>query len=235
MKKRILLIGNTHGLPGVPVDLANYRKFFKSQYGGGWMDFEIETETNPSVTKLALTVSKIVALKLDYAIVVFSGHGGQERETILEINGNGDTVPESLLKGIAERQLNIFDCCRAFSEPVIEIKLNERFTKSFAATTNTREQYELRIMQAIPQQVSLYACSIGEVSYDSPNGGVYSKHLLSVSAQVDSSYKLVGNAHEEATVLTKREKPTQNPDGILPRCLSSQQLIIGIKPTINVL
>lgn len=49
-----------------------------------------------------------------------------------------------------------------------------------------------------------------------------------------NSYKLVGIAHEEAKERTVRDanlrKHTQNPDSILPRCLSSQQLIIAINP-----
>ncbi len=47
-------------------------------------------------------------------------------------------------------------------------------------------------------------------------------------------YKLIGVAHEEARVCTAREASlkmhTQNPDSILPRCLSTQQLIIAINP-----
>jgi hypothetical protein len=230
MNKKILLIGNTNGLPGVKIDIANYTRFFKSLYGGNWLDTEIEPKLNPSKLELELVLSQYRSQSLDFAIVVFSGHGGQERETVLEINDKGDTVSESSLKNLANRQITIFDCCRAFPQVTVENKLNERMLKAFSAQVNTRAKYEKRIMEAIPQQISLYACAIGECANDTSSGGAYSKHLISRAYDLNTEFKLVGNTHEEAAVLTRREFPSQNPDAILPRCFSSQQLIFSINP-----
>ncbi|AYL98110.1 caspase family protein [Mucilaginibacter celer] len=230
MNKRILIIGNTDGLPGVKIDIANYQKFFKSEYGGGWLEFEFVIKTDPSLIELSLTLSRLKQLNLDYLIVIFSGHGGQDRETVLELNSSGEAITESALKYLAPRQLNIFDCCRSFPSPQVETRLNERFTKAFSAATGTREKFEKRIMQAIPQQASLYSCSIGEVSHDTATGGVYSRHLIDAATSSINEFQLVGTAHNTAAVLTKNEFRDQNPEAVLVKSLSSQQLIIGIDP-----
>lgn len=226
MKKRILLIGNSNGLPGVQVDFKNYISYFKSDIGGNWIDSEIVSKMNPSKSDLITTIQQLKSYSLDFAIVLFSGHGGQERETVLELNRNGETVNESDLRNISSKQITIFDCCRAFSEPIQDSRMYESF-KAFSASNN-RERYESRIAQAIPQQISLFACSIGEVSNDTKDGGAYSKNLIKAAKSINSSYVLVGDAHQHASTLTTSEFRDQHPDSILPRCLSNQQLIIGI-------
>ena len=42
MKKKILMIGNTDGLPGVPVDVFSYHSFFANPIGGHWCCEEID-------------------------------------------------------------------------------------------------------------------------------------------------------------------------------------------------
>lgn len=229
MEKRILIIGNTDGLPGVKIDVENYKTFFKSSYGGDWYSSEIIEKVNSSKSEIKTTLENIKSKSLDYLIIIFSGHGGQERETVLEINSSGETINESEFKNLADRQLNIFDCCRAYPETITKGIINEMETRTFSFT-NTRARFEKRIMEANRQQVNLYACAIGEYAHDTSKGGAYSKNLLAVSTIISGDYKLVGTAHEEASVLTTREFPDQHPDADLLRLLSSQQLIIGIKP-----
>lgn len=237
MKKRILLIGNNNGLPGVNLDIKNYKAFFKGNLGGAWdEDLEIYQMINPSRISLLTRLALLKAENLDYLIVVFSGHGGQERETVLELNKDGDVIYDSELKNIAKRQLNIYDCCRCFDEVSKAVESKQLFA-SARNNASIRKIYEERIMQAIPQQVSLYACSIGEVAHDTKDGGVYSLNLLQAAKNVPRGYfKLIGEAHQEAYKLTMvdnlryRESERQNPEADLPRCLSRQQLIIGYNP-----
>lgn len=229
MEKKILIIGNTDGLPGVKVDIESYKAFFKSSYGGDWYDSEIIEKVNSSKSEIKITLENLKSQALNYLIVIFSGHGGQERETILELNSNGELINESELKNIAYRQLNIFDCCRAYPETMTKGIVNEMQTRTFSYT-NTRARFEKRIMEANQQQVSLYACTVGEYAHDTSQGGAYSKNLLASATTIDSDYKLIGTAHEEASILTTREFPGQHPEANLLRLLSSQQLIIGIKP-----
>lgn len=231
MNKRILIIGNTKGLPGVKVDLINYTSFFKSSYGGCWIDSEIIVLQDPSKLYLNTVIEGLKKSKLDYLITVFSGHGGQERETILEINGNGECISESDLKNISTKQLNIFDCCRCYSETEIK-SVRNLFEIKLMSLVNTRAKYENRISKAVNQNLDLYACSIGELANDTHEGGAYSKSLINVCMDFPTEYMLVGNAHEMASLLTKEKFPRQNPDAILPRLLSEQQLILGVNPKV---
>jgi len=226
MQKRILIIGNNDGLPGVKVDIENYKIFFKSQYGGNWHDNEIIEKLNISKLELITLLKSLKNLSLNYLIVIFSGHGGQERETILELNSHGEYISESELKNLAYRQLNIFDCCRCYSQPILESKTTELRLKNLFST---REKYEKRIMEAVHQQASLYACSIGESANDTAKGGAYSKNLIAAAISETNEYTLVGHAHQVASILTSIEFKNQHPEAILPKCLSSQQLILGIR------
>ena len=106
---------------------------------------------------------------------------------------------------------------------------------------NLRAKYEARIMQAIEQQNSLYACSINESSLDTEEGGIYTKNLLgSVKPANSNLFKFVGDTHEEAAIKTKTSAwenhlHRQNPSATIPRCISFQQLIFSINPNSNIL
>lgn len=233
MKKRILLIGNTDGLPGVNEDIVNYSNYFKSLDGGEWYDFEIITLRNTTVHELNLTILRLKSLQLDYLIVIFSGHGGSlSRKTILELS-DGEEVNETELMRIAPRQLNIYDCCRSvILSPLQESSKSMRMYCSEAqASISTRREYENRIMQAVAQQSSLYACMLGEVSEDTPRGGVYSSRLLKAAKDFGGDhFIIIGKAHSYATKMIKDDKYEQNPDSRLPRCFTSQSLIWSIDP-----
>ena len=216
MQKKILMIGNDSGLPGVKVDIINYTAFFKSPIGGNWYDSEIEIKRNPAKKDLIKRLSELKNLGLDFMIVYFSGHGGQDRETLLELNSEGEVINDSELHNIGKKQITIYDCCRSYPEEKrAALQLDEAYAEF--AEYDTRAKYEKRIMQAIPQ---------------------YSKYLLQSAKNIESEYKLVGAAHAEAAELTIdycKYLPKENkqlPDAILPKCLSSQQLIIGINPTV---
>lgn len=234
MDKRVLLIGNNNGLAGVNVDFQNYARFFQSKVGGEWYSSEIIPMMNPLKSTLLARIEELRKMHLDYLIVIFSGHGGQERETVLELNNRGETINESELKYITNRQLNIYDCCRAYPESSVATEKSIRLFDSVGQIErSTRKEYEKRIQNSISQQASLYACSIGEVAEDTIKGGVYSFNLLEVAVRVKSSsenYYLVGDTHAGATSLVKAKGYKQKPDAILPRCLSSQQLIFSINP-----
>ena len=88
MKRRALLIGNSNGLAGVKLDIANYFKFLKSDFGGRWIDSEISIRMNPFKKDLLTSIQDLKSEKPDFAFVVFSGHGAYSKSTILEINKN---------------------------------------------------------------------------------------------------------------------------------------------------
>jgi hypothetical protein len=227
MKRKALLIGNTNGLQGVQIDIEKTKKFLKSPQGGTWYDREVEIFSNPKKAALLKRIEELRYSSLDYLILLFSGHGGQERQTLLELNAMGETVNESQLKNIAERQLNIYDCCRASTQRSIALgALSASFSES---VTYARQRYENRIMKAIPQQIQLYSCAIGQVSYDTPNGAVYLSNLISAATEIRDEFVTVGSAHDVARAKTIQENPSQTPEAVLPKCLMSQQLIISMR------
>ena len=235
MKRKALLIANTSGLQGVKVDISKFSAFLKSNHGGAWFDSEIQILANESKLNLLRKVEELKKQSNDYTIVLFSGHGGYQRKTILEINGSGETIQETELANLSKRQLNIYDCCRSIIEPTTKSAMDSA-TARFSESVNTyRQRFDSRIMQADEQQASLYSCSIGQVSYDSANGGVYLSNLLVSANNISYSddFKLVGIAHDEARAATilesKNAGRTQEPDAVLAKSLSIRQLIISLK------
>lgn len=233
MKKKILLIGNNSGLPGVSTDMANYAKFFMSDIGGNWYDGEIETIMNPKKEDLLKRIDLIKAENLDYIFVAFSGHGGQELHTVIELNSKGESIYEYQLKNIAKRQITVLDCCRSYSTELMDKSLRTSLFSERTASYNVREKYEKRLLQAINQQITLYACAKGETATDTSDGGVYTVNLLKAAKQVSEEYVYVGDAHVKAKAQTSKQYPKQNPDAELPRCTINQQLILSINPAIR--
>lgn len=235
MKRRALLIGNSNGLAGVKLDISNYVKFLTSDFGGQWYNYEIIIKMNPSRIDLLNTIRDLRNENPDFAFIAFSGHGAYAKSTLLEINNDKEYILEENLIGIAKRQISIFDCCRNI---ISTESLNEdmKFKNLSDSINAIRNRYEHRILQAIEQQVMLYACSINESSLDTYNGGLYTYNLLdSIRPANSNQYKLVGETHEEAAEKTRTSAwinhlHRQNPTAILPRCLSSQQLIFSINP-----
>ena len=239
MKRRALLIGNSRGLAGVKRDIANMRQFLMGRYGGAWRNGEIETMMNPSLSDLKSKLKVIKAEQNDFVIVLFSGHGGYERTTVLEINGQNEIIDDTELIGLAPRQISIFDCCRVVCSYQEEREmLMERKLFSITDSVDTiRQRYESRIMQAIPQQDRLYACKIGQCAHDHQDGSgaYYLINLLKHARSISGAYGLVGDVHEDAAESTKtevmiKENAIQEPVCCLPKCISSQQLIISIHP-----
>lgn len=227
MKKKILLLGNNDGLPGVKIDIDNYKKYFKSLTGGQWNDNEIIERLNPKKDDLISLITSLKAQNLDYVIVIFSGHGGMKRETVLELNPEGEQFSESRFENIAKRQLTILDCCRAKSQIITETVHEVRMFKG-GGIIGTRERFERRISESLAQQIKLYSCAEGEYSHDTPKGGAYSKNLIETAFNDDSEFIYFGRTHVTASEKTTKEFNEQHPEIIQPKLLTSQQLIFGI-------
>lgn len=228
MEKKILLIGNNDGLPGVKIDLENYKKYFLSEIGGEWYDSEIIEKLNPKKEDLIKLIDSLRTKLLDYIIVIFSGHGGMKRDTILEINPENELFSETRFENIASKQVTILDCCRTYAQNLSESVENMRFMKSFSAARGTRARFERRIREAASQQIKIYSCATGECSHDTPKGGAYSKNLLEAAYADESEYIYFGRTHVTAAEKTAKQFSDQHPEIIQPKLLTSQQLILGI-------
>ncbi len=227
MNKKVLLIGNNAGLPGVKIDLENYKKYFQSLTGGQWNDSEIVQKLNPAKDDLIALLDSYKKQNLDYLIIVFSGHGGMKRETVLELNPSGDMFAESRFENISQRQVTILDCCRAISQNLSEAVNEVRMFKS-GGLVGTRERFEKRVSLSLPQQIKIYSCAAGEYSHDTPKGGAYSKNLIESAYADKSEFIYFGNTHATAAEKTTKEFTDQHPEIIQPRLLSTQQIILGI-------
>ena len=239
MKKIALLIGNSDGLPGVKKDLNDWKNFLVSPVGGAWDEAkEIKMLMNPSRTLLLDSIKRAKCLS-DFAIVVYSGHGGYNRKTILEINEDEEVIEETDLIDIAPKQISIFDCCRALTERSTSLFEGRNFYSINGISYNLediRQAYEQKIIQTPNQQICLYACSIGEMALDTKGGGLYIQTLLEETKSFPSNktFRTVENIHSIAALKTsskaKKMGYNQNPDAILPKCLSSQKLVLSINP-----
>ncbi|HHX2503563.1 TPA: caspase family protein [Neisseria subflava] len=232
MKRKALLIGNSNGLSGVKVDLERFESFLYSNIGGAWNRNEINILPNATSQELTSVLTNVKNNNVDYCIVYFSGHGGFERQTVLELSDK-TIISENLLHNLSQRQLTIFDCCRSMSQKAIyeSAQLStEIFDLSKRSRDFIREKYNQRIMQSIPQQAKLYSCSIGEISNDTSKGGIYTQALLDAAPYAQT----VGDVHNLAQRLVQTrwnnsQNEKQNPEAILPKCLTSQQLIFSLK------
>lgn len=67
---------------------------------------------NNSAADILKEVEKVKDEANDYVIVYFTGHGGLQGDTIIEVNPANELLSEKSLLGLSERQLNVMDCCR---------------------------------------------------------------------------------------------------------------------------
>lgn len=235
MKRQVLIVGYANGLTGVKADLDNYYRFFTSPVGGMWRADEICVLENASTDEFLRHINFYQVADLDYFVFVFCGHGASlQDEVVMEINDTDRPIKESEVTNVASRQLNIFDCCRKVESDVPYDILAEvrNFSQGGKIYGNVRQRYDWRIMQAVEQSASLYACSSGESAIGRNRGGDYSYHLLKAARNVSDAeeYKTISLCHYEACQHLEAMGSTQHPDYKLPRCVANQSLILSIHP-----
>lgn len=236
MKRRAILLGHVDGQLSTNLDLDKVYGYLTSLYGGAWYPDEIVHRVNISRTKLDELLQDTRARKLDYVFLYFSGHGGYKKGTVLELNPQEETISEQYLSSLAPRQLNIYDCCRTLPRTQ-SIKVANSFSMDGLSESYNMEReyfrmlYDDRMLQAYEQQMSLYACSVGECSYDFGEGGVYTKHFIDSAKMSDDTYVLASVAHSKACLLTTKEVlqhgGSQHPDYFMAKVPSRYQLILG--------
>jgi len=235
MKKKILMVGNTNGLRGVPADMHDYYSFFTSPIGGNWCDEEIDRLWNPCKRCLFKKINEIERADYDYVITIFTGHGGEtDSGTVLNINGRKERIVLNDLTNLSRKQLLIFDCCR---HPVlIPFDIKAEGTILSMSRDPIRKEYENRILASGQQKIILFACDRGEYAEDTGYGGLYSQCLLIATetelANSDSPFVSVSRAHYEAVALMKREKAVmrQHPQILQSHCAIQRRLPLAINP-----
>ena len=219
---------------GAQHDIEKWKKYLQSANGGSWIEGEIESKVNPSLEEVRFFLRRILRDNPDFVFVAYAGHGEWKRSTNIELNPGGETIREGEFFNLAPRQIICLDCCRGVSQ--IEL-FDEAQERMFSATVrgSIREAYDLRMMQADPQQVILYACQVGESAYGDNNGGYYTNNLIRQSREFlpNRDFQTVNYAHNLAALLTTNETRRktgrdQHPDMVCGRSVSDKQLIIGV-------
>ena len=230
MKRKAILIGNNRGIMGVNKDLIDFRTFLLSYSGGAWNTEEITILLNKSASELTKEISNIKSEGYDYAIVYFTGHGGLDGETIVEINPSGEQIPESELYGISPKQINILDSCRVNIAGSIKIEGATTVSASGDERNSVRAEFDSLLLSAALQFVKIYSCSEGEESYATPSGSYYTQSLLKEAKGLLRTNRIVSiyNCHDHAAIETinfaKSNGHVQTPQIIPAKCLLFQEL-----------
>ena len=236
MNKKLLIIANNDGLPGVKKDVNNVIRYFKSITGGFWTNDEIVLFEDPSVGEVCNNLQSLVNEKLDYLVTYFSGHGDWKRSTNLYLNPNEEFISESDLDGIADRQLSIFDCCRGVEEGTSLGDLIEFSSRmqNYDEYYRIRDAFNNRILQARGgTHTKLYSCSIGEYSIETESGGLYTTNLLTSArnhAPGEIDPIILQNTIKESVNFLN---PNQTPDYWCPKLRQSERVVFGIQYQIN--
>lgn len=237
MKKFALLIGNSRNLPGTSKDILDFQVHLMSDHGGAWEQAEIKPLIDMSSSEIEKVLNRVKANNYDYVIVYFTGHGGCKDGTIMEVNPQNELMSESLFLGLAPKQLNIFDCCRAWVRG--DIPIDEDHTSANQKLRELiRKEYDDLIDSAAPQQVRIYSCREGETSYPLTDGrgSIYTQTFLDAAKELRQSVEIVRiyDCHERAAQMTiqiaMNNKVAQNPEIIPAKCLHVLELPISFNP-----
>lgn len=212
MKKRVLMIANNAGSIGALKDVELYTNFFLSLDGGAWEPSEIlEPLVSPSASELMARLITLHAEKLDYLVVIFSGHGclhKNMKDTCLCLRGetlDADTcILDRNLLGFAKKQLTILDCCRYWeTEPelLVECAKSASVTPSWGQKMKIRLRYNSQIENVPDGNCVVYACArTQEAMGEEAMGGEFSclmsnpSYMATQQDRSQYSLKTVGDA-----------------------------------------
>ena len=235
MKRRAIILGDVAGQLSTNLDMEKVCNYLLSLNGGAWLPSEISKKANISRNELDQLLLDTKRGNYDYVFLYFSGHGGYNRGTVIELNPQEETIREQSLSNLASRQLCIYDCCRTLPKSQIDkvASAMNNFSESASLVgEHARLLFDERIMNAYEQQMSLYSCGINECSYDFGEGGIYTKHLIDAANTCEDEYILAATAHSTAFIPTvveaQRHSKEQTPDFFMAKLPSRYQLIIGL-------
>lgn len=202
MKRCLIIIGNQGSpskgnyLPGVSRDVDNYLAFFKSDNGGAWENDEIISKCYDwTLSSLRTSIFCRRMEGLDYAVIVFAGHGYALRngETYFELS-DGNDVSLSTIKSWfpTQKVLMIADSCQCFVNLYREGGiLNEAIAqRQFSRHREYLRNLYNRHIESVPTNAFTFASAVspGEGANDTSKGGLYSYNLLNFAkACIDDS------------------------------------------------
>ena len=241
MKRKAIIIGNSRNLNATPVDMLRFSKFLMSLQGGAWETGEIVECKDKKADEILKNLNDIKAEKNDFVIVYFTGHGGVQGETILEVNPALELLKEDSFFGLAPRQLNILDCCRCLVTTPLSIYGSSRGVSPMqrAFRDEVRKEYDELVMNSAPQLVRMYSCKEGESSWPSKDGSYYTNNLIGCANELLKTNRVVfvHQCHDVVAIKTAADvqndlQRDQHPDIIPTKCLAQAELPICFNPKI---
>ncbi len=205
--------GNYGELPGTKIDAMGFRDFLLSDVGGAWRTDEVQVLTNPRTAEVISARGNLILA--DYALVVFSGHGGTNPiNDKIYFYIDGERMPQDdLVRN--EKTTLIIDCCRTYP---IEEGMERQASLSAVSVTNipnARDIYDAAIAAAEPgAPIYLHAAGHNQTSTEDYRGAYYIRSLLKVAKQfgsrTDSGSDIltVQEAHCQACKFLRQEYTT---------------------------
>lgn len=196
MRRCLIIIGNEGNLgnflSGVRPDIDRYLAFFKSDFGGAWEDTEIETlHYGWTRAELCNTLVRRTNDGLDYALIVFAGHGYAERnkDVYFELSPNQEVSLSDIESWLPyQKMLMIADSCQVYLDEPLLKTLTESI-RTFSAGGRmansravNRARYDKRIVSMDRNSKAFVsAVSPGEYAQDTSKGGLYSRTLMDIA------------------------------------------------------
>ena len=245
MKRKAILIGNTRGLKGTRQDMRSMASHLLSYQGGGWLPNEFEILIDVPASELMARIDAVRKENNDFTIVYFTGHGLLQGNTIAEINPQHELIDEDVLFNLAERQINILDCCRGVITSPLPIFRSRRGATAISnqELDKVRKQYEDLVMNnSAPQFVRMYSCDANESSYCLPDGSCsyFSKHLIESISDILKTKDVARTyeCHQEAACRTTNSVQNdinrpQHPVIIPAKCAAVAELPLGFNPVLT--
>lgn len=187
MERRALIIycdATDSGYLSSPLhDNQNFQEFLMSSLGGQWYKHEIQSLHNPKISEVRASVRDFCS-GADYTLVLYTGHGGTDRNSglqLLELSDGDISILD--LRTDAPKQLMIFDTCREYLEVRHEgvIKLARLLDRKGARENQTRALYDHFLRKAGDGISILYSSSLNQASPDGDYGGYYLLSLIEVA------------------------------------------------------
>lgn len=201
MSRRAVLIGcpqspPTSPLLGTEVDVDRYITFLTSKIGGAWSVREIVSLIDPTKEDVETAIQD--AANVDYAFVLFSGHGYHPKGS----NDPLSTVVRFSSGRMEARALNpgnprctvIVDACREITHMTKEaadfITEHTRIATRLPDRTDYRRVFDEVVARCPEQTVYMFGCSIGEVAQDDEKlGGLFPRTILSKAIDWEDRYE----------------------------------------------
>ncbi len=162
-------------LHGVEHDLNNVKEFLLSESGGCFYDNEIITLFDCTSSMVNSVIKNVYC---DYLFVYFSGHGYNDdnKNKLCLKDGN---ISDFQLLNNSPRQLVIVDACRSFIHTGLgAIPGFESWSSFDGERSLVRKIFDNFIKRSPIGKMIVHSTKKGEVSYDTPDGGIFTNALL---------------------------------------------------------